>query len=69
MGLRLKQSTQSALKIARWLEQRSEVAHVLCPMLESDPGFKIWNRDFKGDAVCLALCFVEGMKKRGPPGR
>lgn len=56
MGLRLKQSTQSALKIARWLEQRSEVAHVLCPMLESDPGFKIWNRDFKGG--CGLFSFV-----------
>src|SRR6266516_6970306 len=38
MGVRLAQHHQSALKVARWLEQRSEIARVLHPALESHPG-------------------------------
>jgi cystathionine beta-lyase len=46
MSLRLKQSGDSALKIARWLEGRPEVARVVHPGLESHPGHDIFARDF-----------------------
>ena len=39
---------QSGLRVARWLEHRPEVARVLHPALESDPGHAIWKRDFTG---------------------
>lgn len=48
MHVRLAHQSASALKIARWLETRSEVAHVLHPGLETHPDHAIWKRDFTG---------------------
>jgi cystathionine beta-lyase len=48
MGLRLKQHQQSAIEIARWLKTRPEIARVLHPALEDDPGHALWKRDFLG---------------------
>jgi len=56
MGLRLERETASALKIARWLQGRPEVAHVLCPMLPGSPGHDLWARDFTGG--CGLFSFV-----------
>jgi cystathionine beta-lyase len=48
LAVRLARHYQSALTVARWLERRPEVARVLHPALESDPGHAIWKRDFTG---------------------
>jgi cystathionine beta-lyase len=48
LGVRLARHNQSGLTVARWLAQRPEVLRVLHPALESDPGYKIWQRDFSG---------------------
>jgi cystathionine beta-lyase len=48
MGVRLKRHNESGLRVARWLESRPEVLRVLHPGLASDPGHKIWQRDFTG---------------------
>jgi cystathionine beta-lyase len=48
MGVRLAHHQESALRVARWLAQRPEVARVLHPALESDPGHALWKRDFTG---------------------
>jgi cystathionine beta-lyase len=56
MGVRLDRSTASALEIAHWLDARSEVARVLCPMLPGSPGHELWRRDFSGG--CGLLSFV-----------
>lgn len=48
MAVRLEKHYASGLKVARWLAQRPEVLRVLHPALESDPGHKIWKRDFCG---------------------
>ena len=48
MGVRLRQHELSALKVARWLAERSEVGRVLHPALPSCPGHEYWKRDFKG---------------------
>jgi len=48
MGVRLAQHYASGLKVARWLARRPEVARVLHPALESDPGHAIWQRDYSG---------------------
>ena len=48
LGLRLARHYQSGLRVARWLAQRPEVLRVLHPALPSDPGHKIWQRDFSG---------------------
>jgi cysteine-S-conjugate beta-lyase len=48
LAVRLKQHQQSAMEVARWLNARPEVARVLHPALEGDPGHAIWKRDFSG---------------------
>src|SRR5438309_10822475 len=48
LSVRLEQHFRTGLEIARWLAARPEVARVLHPGLESDPGHAIWKRDFTG---------------------
>ena len=48
MSVRLDRHQESALKVARWLAARPEVARVMHPALEGDPGHAIWKRDFFG---------------------
>jgi len=55
MGVRLARHRESALHIARWLEQRPEVLRVLHPALPSDPGHAIWRRDFTGSSGLFSL--------------
>lgn len=57
MGIRLAQHHQAGLKVARWLEQRSEIARVLHPALESHPGHAIWRRDFTGASGLFSVVF------------
>jgi cysteine-S-conjugate beta-lyase len=48
LAVRLDRHMESGLKVAQWLKQRPEVAHVLHPALPSHPQHAIWKRDFKG---------------------
>ncbi|MBO6807523.1 cystathionine beta-lyase [Thalassospira sp.] len=48
LAVRLKQHHDSGLKVAKWLQTRSEVKRVLHPGLPDDPGHAIWKRDFSG---------------------
>lgn len=48
MGVRLRQHQASTLRITQWLQTRPEVARVLYPALETDPGHALWKRDFTG---------------------
>jgi cysteine-S-conjugate beta-lyase len=57
MGVRLAQHHQAGLKVARWLEQRPEVARVLHPALETHPGHAIWRRDFSGASGLFSVVF------------
>jgi cysteine-S-conjugate beta-lyase len=55
IGVRMKQQMANAIKVARWLESRSEVERVLFPALESHPGHAIWKRDFEGAASLFSF--------------
>jgi cystathionine beta-lyase len=55
LGVRLEQHQRSALDMARWLAARPEVARVLHPGLESDPGHAIWKRDFTGASGLFSI--------------
>jgi len=48
LAVRLAQHHRSGLEMARWLKARPEVARVLHPAMEDDPGHAIWKRDFTG---------------------
>jgi cystathionine beta-lyase len=55
LAVRLKQHQQSAIEVARWLDARPEVARVLHPALEGDPGHAIWKRDFSGASGLFSI--------------
>ncbi len=55
MALRLREHERQAFAVARWLESRPEVARVLHPGIESDPGHAIWKRDFKGASGLFSI--------------
>ena len=57
MGVRLAHHHQAGLEVARWLEQRPEIARVLHPGLESHPGHAIWRRDFSGASGLFSIVF------------
>ena len=48
LGVRLARHQETGLALARWLQGRPEVARILHPGLESDPGHVLWKRDFSG---------------------
>ena len=59
IGVRMNHQQQSALKIARWLQQRPEVMRVLYPALENDPGHALWKRDFIGAAALFGVILAD----------
>lgn len=48
LPMRLKHHHENGLTLARWLEQRPEVACVLHPALPGAPGHDLFKRDFSG---------------------
>ena len=48
LSVRLARHQQTGLTLARWLQGRPEVARILHPALEGDPGHALWKRDFSG---------------------
>lgn len=57
LHVRLSHETDSALRIAQWLQGRDEVAQVLCPMLPGAPGHTLWKRDFTGGCGLFSFVF------------
>jgi cystathionine beta-lyase len=55
MAVRLAQHQKNATAVAEWLQGRPEVARVLYPALESDPGHAIWKRDFTGASGLIGV--------------
>jgi cystathionine beta-lyase len=48
LAVRMAEHARTALTLAQWFQARPEVARVLYPALESDPGHALWQRDFAG---------------------
>ena len=55
LAVRLAQHHRSGLEMARWLAERPEVARVLHPGLDTDPGHAIWERDFTGASGLFSI--------------
>lgn len=62
VDVRMRRHEQSALRVARWLEQRPEVARVLHPAFAGHPGHALWKRDFSG------ACGLFSFELRGQVG-
>lgn len=55
LDVRLARLEESALTVARWLEQREEVTKLLHPAFPSCPGHDIWLRDWSGSASIFSI--------------
>ena len=55
MGTRLRQHQATGIELARWLQNRPEVARVIHPALPDDPGHALWRRDFLGASGLFAM--------------
>lgn len=64
LSVRLERQAASALTIARWLEQRPEVARVLHPALESSEDHAIWKRDFHGASGLFGIILKQTPAER-----
>lgn len=64
LDARLKQHEAHALTIAKWLQQRPEVAKVMYPALPEDPGHAIWKRDFTGATGLFGFMLKEGREEQ-----
>jgi cystathionine beta-lyase len=63
LSVRLARHYRSGLEMARWLAARPEVARVLHPALESDPGHAIWKRDFTGASGLFSIVLKPAPQK------
>lgn len=61
--VRLGRHEESALMVARWLRDRPEVARVLHPGLDTDPGHTLWQRDMTGSSGLFAFVLRAGTEK------
>lgn len=55
MGVRLRRHEDSAIKIARWLQDQPQVALVLHPAFADCPGNELWKRDFTGSSGLFSI--------------
>jgi len=55
IDVRLERHMKSSIEIAKWLQDRPEVAQVLHPALPSHPGHATWKRDFLGASGLFSL--------------
>lgn len=60
MQVRLRQHEASALDLAKWLEGKPGVAHVLHPALPSFAGHDLWKRQFKGSTGLFSFVLDGG---------
>jgi len=55
LAVRLARHQETGLTLARWLQARPEIARILHPGLEGDPGHVLWKRDFSGACGLFGL--------------
>jgi len=62
LGLRVRQQNQSALRIARWLEEQPAVGAVYYPGLESHPHHEVARRQMRGYGGMLSFTLTGGFE-------
>jgi cystathionine beta-lyase len=63
LDVRLERHWRSGVEMARWLEQRPEVARVIHPGLPSHPQHALWKRDFLGASGLFSFVLKPCPKK------
>jgi len=64
LAVRLARHHESALRIAQWLQQRSEVKEVIYPALPESRGHALWKRDFSGATGLFSIVLQPVAKDR-----
>ena len=64
LAVRLARHHESALRIAQWLQQRSEVKEVIYPALPESRGHALWKRDFSGATGLISIVLQPVAKDR-----
>ena len=64
LAVRLARHHESALRIAQWLQQRSEVREVIYPALPESRGHALWKRDFSGATGLFSIVLQPVAKDR-----
>ena len=64
LAVRLERHQASALRIARWLKDREEVAEVVYPALPGSRGHALWKRDFAGACGLFGVILKPAPKAR-----
>ena len=59
IDVRLERHWKNGLELGHWLKSRPEVAEVLHPAMEHDPGYALWSRDFLGAASLFGFTLQE----------
>ncbi|KAI0557238.1 Cystathionine beta-lyase METC [Gracilaria domingensis] len=68
LGVRLRQHEESAMKVAKWLEDRPEVVRVMHPALESHPQHDLFKQQFKGSSGLFGFQLKEGFSQKALDG-
>jgi cystathionine gamma-lyase len=66
LAVRMERHQENALRVARWLESRGEIAQVIYPGLRSHPQHALARRQMSGFGGMLSFAFPEG---RGALGK
>ena len=64
LPLRLKQSSENSLAIAKYLETKKEVKKVMHPALSQHPGHEMWKKYFKGASGLFAIEFQDYINQK-----
>jgi len=64
LDVRLTRLGESAMTVARWLDQRDEVTALLHPAFPDCPGHDIWKRDWTGSASIFSVIFGEWTREQ-----
>ena len=64
LDVRLKRLEESALSVARWLNERNEVTTLLHPAFADCPGHDVWERDWAGSASIFSVILGKWARER-----
>jgi cystathionine beta-lyase len=63
LAVRLEHHRVAAIEMAQWLAERPEVARIIHPALENDPGHALWARDFTGSSGLFSVVLKPASQK------
>lgn len=63
LDVRLERHQRNAARLISWLLDQREVSRVLYPALKSDPGYALWQRDYRGASGLFGVV-LDGMDEQ-----